>query len=69
MEKTPPNYWVMPPGSGARLNRMNFQKHKLEKILENFDPNLTETENLQMNNYSRIWDCGQLKFIWRRPNK
>ena len=39
-------------------SRIKFQKHKLLKILDNFDENLTESENMFNNNYRRIWDCG-----------
>lgn len=39
-------------------SRMKFQKHKLAKELNIFDPLLTETENMKNNGYSRIWDCG-----------
>lgn len=46
----------------VRFNRQKFQKHKLEKILETFDPNLTESENMKNNNYLKIWDCGQLVY-------
>ena len=28
----------------------------------NFDPNLTEWENMQLNGYNRIWDCGSSKW-------
>ena len=49
--------------SGHRFNRINFQKHKLKDKLEKFDPNLTEWENMQLNGYDRIWDCGNLKYI------
>jgi hypothetical protein len=43
---------------------MNFQKHKLAKIIKVFDPNLTEWENMQLNGYDRIWDCGNLKYTY-----
>ncbi len=39
-------------------NRLEFQKHKLNKKLQIFDPELTEWENMQLNGYDRIWDCG-----------
>jgi hypothetical protein len=39
-------------------NRMNYQKFKLSKKLSIYDPNLTEWENMQLNGYDRIWDCG-----------
>ena len=41
-----------------RENRMKFQKHKLKNLLENFDGNLTEYENMQLNGYDKIFDCG-----------
>jgi hypothetical protein len=31
---------------------------KLSDLLENFDSNLTEYENMVNNGYNRIWDCG-----------
>ena len=39
-------------------NRIKFQKHKLEKQLEKYDSNLSEWDNMQLNGYDRIWDCG-----------
>ncbi len=49
-------------------SRIKFQKHKLNSLLDNFDSNLTEWENMQLNNYDRIWDSGNLKFIYRKTN-
>jgi hypothetical protein len=47
-------------------SRHQFQKHKLNNLLENFDPDLSEHENMLNNNYYRIYDCGnkvyELKF-------
>ncbi len=39
-------------------HRSAFQKHKLPKLLESFNPSLTEWENMKLNGYDRIWDCG-----------
>ena len=39
-------------------NRMAYQKHKLKDKLEVFDPELTEWENMQLNNFDRIFDVG-----------
>lgn len=47
-------------------SRNKYQKHKLNKLLEKFDPDLSEFENMSINNYFRIWDCGNLVYIWRR---
>jgi len=44
-------------------NRMSFQKHKLKDILTNFDPDLSEWDNMKNNGYDRIWNCGNSK--WR----
>lgn len=45
-----------------RYSRVKFQKHKLANILEKYDPNLSEYENMVMNNYRRIYDCGNKVF-------
>ena len=48
--------------NGRRYNRIAYQKHKLSKILENYDSGLTAWENLQLHGYDRIWDCGSAKY-------
>lgn len=47
-------------------SRLKYQKHKLNKILESFDPKMTEWENMKMNGYDRIWDCGNSIWVWQR---
>ena len=46
-----------------KLNRIATQKHKLADLLgkENFDSNLTEAENMMINGYCQVYDCGNLK--------
>jgi hypothetical protein len=39
-------------------SRNKFQKHKLKNLLEDFNLELTEHENMLNNNYYRIYDCG-----------
>ena len=46
-----------------RFNRVMFQKHKLKKLLENYDENLSEYENMSNNGFMRIWDCGNKVFV------
>jgi hypothetical protein len=46
-------------------NRVAYQKHKLKDKLDVFDPKLTEWENMKLNGYDRIWDCGTDVFVWR----
>lgn len=59
---TPPSYFYY--RNGRRLNRIQAQKHKLGKLLENFDASLSETENMLNNKYIRIFDCGNLKVVF-----
>lgn len=47
------------------FSRQQFQKHKLKNKLKNFDHNLSESCNMFINGYRRIWDCGHCKYIWR----
>ena len=40
------------------FNRMSFQKKKLAAKLAEYDPTKTEWENMQINGWDRVWDCG-----------
>jgi len=46
-----------------RNNRLQFQKAKLKRKLKYFDEELTEWQNMQMNGWDRIWDCGSNVFV------
>ena len=56
-----PNYFYI-DGVLKRSSRVKYQKHKLEKLLGEFDPNLTEYQNMLTNGIDRIWDCGNMVF-------
>lgn len=58
---TVPNYWYIV--NNTRKHRFGYQKHLLPQKLKKFDPALTEYENMQLNGYTRIWDCGHAKYI------
>lgn len=60
--ETRPNYWYFSIANYYLQSRIVFQKHKLKSILKEFDPNLTEYENMLLNGYLRYYDCGSLKF-------
>ena len=66
IEKTQPNYFYFKHGEFKLYNRIKFQKKNLKNILEVYDENLSEAENMFNNNYRRIYDCGNLKFEYRR---
>jgi hypothetical protein len=58
-----PNYfWIK---NNIILSRYQCQKHKLEKLLgtNNYNPNLSETDNMLNNGYIKIKDCGNKVFI------
>ena len=64
---TPPSYFYS-NASGKRINRISTQKHKLPKLLEKFDPSLTELQNMNNNHYWRIYDCGTIKMKYFKKN-
>ena len=59
--ETSPNYWYIK--DNQILNRISCQKHKLKRILDNFDENLSESENMKRNFYKKVYDCGNIKWI------
>lgn len=59
---TNPNYYYT--DYFRRYNRMQFQKHKLAEKLEKVDKSLTEWQNMQINGYDRIWDCGNYVYTF-----
>lgn len=70
VENTQPSYHYFKTNDCLRLiNRMNFQKSKLDDVLEHFDPELTEWANMMNNGYDRIWDCGHAKWIWHKEGR
>jgi hypothetical protein len=58
---SPPSYWYT-KDYYHRIYRFNFRKNVLQTKLPNFDPNLSEWENMKNHKYDRIWDCGNLVF-------
>ena len=61
LDDSAPNYYYVK--GNTRESRQKFQKHKLEKVLEVFDPRLSEHQNMHKNGWSRIWDCGNKVFV------
>ena len=61
---TKPNYFYFKPNdSNELLSREKFQKYKLKTMLENFDKNLTEIENMINNGYRIIFDYGNKVYV------
>lgn len=61
---TKPGYVYIDLNSQQKHSRIKFQKHKLHKLLKIFNPSLSESENMFMNGYRRLWDAGHNKFKW-----
>jgi very-short-patch-repair endonuclease len=65
-----PNYVYVKAGKITEItelfSRQKFQKHKLSKLLEIYDENLSEWENMQLNGYDRYWDCGNAVYVWNK---
>lgn len=59
-----PNYWYFL--KGPLESRQKYQKHKLKELFENFNSLNTEWEIMQANGYNRIWDCGNIVYIWKK---
>lgn len=63
--RTQPNYrYFSQSNPYVTMSRVKFQKQKLARLLKHFDPTLSEWENMKANGYNRIWDCGNLKFVY-----
>ena len=59
---TEPGYSYVTASGVPAGSRQQWQKHHLKSKLKTFDPQLTEWQNMQLNGYERLWDCGQLVF-------
>ena len=61
-DSSDPNYWYM-SNYAKREYRYKYRKSELIEHYE-ADSNKTEWENMKEMGYDRIWDCGNLKFVW-----
>lgn len=56
----PPDYFYVV--DGVRKHRWNYRKDVIKNTLPNYDPALTEYQNMQNHGFWRVWDCGTLKY-------
>lgn len=61
----PPDYFYIV--NGVRKHRWNYRKDMLKNSLINYDPSLTEYQNMTNHGFYRVWDCGTLKFSIKNP--
>lgn len=64
-EITKPNY-TYTNGHGERKHKFGFRKNKLLKMNSSFDESMTESEMTQALGFYKIWDCGLLKYVFRK---
>lgn len=57
-----PNYRYYKSDDFRSFNRQMFQKFKLRSLLDIYDENLSEAQNMENNGYSKLYDCGNLVF-------
>jgi hypothetical protein len=65
LHRSPPSYFYTKDYQKI-YHRIKFQKNKLSS-LDNFNPELTEWQNMCSNGYDRIWDCGNDVWVWNAP--
>ncbi len=63
LRNTNPNYYYFKLGNLVRESRIKYQKHKLPTLLQNYDNELSEQENMINNGYVLIQDSGNKVFI------
>lgn len=66
LEELEPSYFYYKYNN--KISRMSAQKSKLKNLLEKYDPNLSEFENMENNGYLRIYDSGFLKVKYERAS-
>lgn len=63
--QTVPNYFYIKKGNDKLESRLKYQKTKL-KEMNGYDDRKTEFEIMKENNFYRLYDCGNNKFIWEK---
>ena len=61
MSYTKPNYFYFKDNK-KRYHRFNFRKSELSKKLDIFDADKTEVQNMVINGWNRIFDCGNILY-------
>lgn len=49
-----------------RIHKFNMRKQKLIKLNPNLNERMTETEMVKELGYDRIWDCGLIKYVYKK---
>jgi hypothetical protein len=57
----PDYYWT--DGRHGRHHKFNFRHSGMKTKLKNYDPALSETDNMHAHGFFKIYDCGKLRFV------
>jgi hypothetical protein len=63
--KTTSNYFYYHENDLKLMSRNKFQKHKLKKLFDDYDDNKTEFQMMEEHGFYKLFDCGNLVYIWR----
>lgn len=67
LDPTAPGYSYFSAKDYKLYSRQSFQKHMLKEKLAIYDEKLSEWENMKANGYDRLWNCGNWKFLLKKP--
>lgn len=56
----PPDYFYCK--GQKRYHKFNFRHSRLKNKIPNYDPRLSERENMERTDYNKIWDCGKKRY-------
>lgn len=62
---TVPNYFYFKKNGDELETRLRYQKEKLKKF-SNYDSTKTEFQIMTENDYYRLYDCGNKKYVWKK---
>ena len=58
-----PEYRYIESSGYKRIHKFNFRKQRLSKL---YNLSMTETEMCNKIGVYKIWDCGLLKYVWKK---
>lgn len=61
---TPDYYFII---GGKRVKRSSVRRDRMHRLIDNYDPSISMTKNMESNGIHRIYDCGLMKFSLNNP--
>ncbi len=68
-----PTYFYVRRGYHKRIPRYMFMRDRIKALYERgelryYNPEETEAVNMYKNDYYRIWNCGTIRVVWKKPD-